>query len=571
MKMKKIIFLLFLFVPFVVNGKSYFNYSDSLDVTDEYIVNFPRYKWYIDSDTKYGYNGNSFSTVNNFKKGGFLNASEFNISLHNGRSYLINGRYYWTMTSSGSYAKYVENDKLVSATNSNFSTGVRVTEYTLPSLTVTGKGTYADPWILVEPEFYVDITFDNPKIYRENVIQTDGVVEYGDIIEYVVKITNNGEYPANIVAREVELKDEFNRGTVTFTGAGNTTSQASFANQIMSEDGFEFNINGGQTLEYTFKVKVIGNAGQVIENLILYSIDGIDTKEDEKNKTPIEKQVSYNEIAENGANVVLAVDNSVSMSGTKITSLRAAAKMFVEKTVGENANPNNTVCIVVMPDNVQYTATHLCSSNQSELETFITNYVDASGPWTPYTPTLDMSLSDITTLRNNHPFFTNSVIFLSDGVPSISWKTSSEYNYDENYLPVASNIKKISDLYTIGFQTNDAADARLKEIATDDTYFYEADSSDLSKIFTQISKKIENLTKRTESGVFQISGEIDRSRKLLIEVTHKDGSVTNIEKSFAQAINENYLISSGTKYEINIKMFKPDDKISVTYFLKVSK
>ena len=39
----------------------------------------------------------------------------------------------------------------------------------------------------------------------------------------------------------------------------------------------------------------------------------------------------------------------------------------------------------------------------------------------------------------------------------------------------------------------------------------------------------------------------------------------------AQAINENYLISSGTKYEINIKMFEPDDKISVTYFLKVSK
>lgn len=568
MKMKKIIFLLILFVPFVVNGKSYFNYSDSLDVTDEYIVNFPRYKWYIDSNTKYGYNGNSFSTVDNFKKGGFLNESEFNISLHNGRSYLINGRYYWTMTSSGSYAKYVENDKIVSATNSNFSTGVRVTEYTLPSLTVTGKGTYADPWILVEPEFYVDITFDNPKIYRENVIQTDGIVEYGDIIEYVVKITNNGEYPANVVAREVELKDEFNRGTVTFTGAGNTTSQINFANQIMDEDGFEFNINGGQTLEYTFKVKVIGNAGQVIENLILYSIDGIDTKEDEKNKTPIEKQVSYNEIAENGANVILALDNSGSMRNPRLGALKAAVPVFTESLLGENANPNNRVCAVIMPCSYSETILYKCTNSKSELDTYLNGKLTAiSGCLTPYSVTLDKSLDLVNELAAENRTYGNSIVLLSDGLPEGDVSSTA---YQTSANKIKSNVPTV-DFYTIGFNATTSAANLLKGIATTTDHYYSADNSDLSKIFDQVSKSISELTRRTTSGVFQISGEIDRSRKLLMEITHKDGSVKKIEKSFAQAINENYLISSGTKYEINIKMFEPDDKISVTYFLKVSK
>ncbi len=566
MKIKKLLILFLLMIPCMVDAKSYFKFSEAKTIPSRFITEYPYYQWYIDDFNSYGYNGSSFTNVTNFTVGGFLNESEFNISKHNGHTYLINGRYYWTMTADGSYYKYLENDVMKTPNNTEFITGARVTEYVRSATNVIGLGSYANPWQFVEPDFVVDLTFDNPKITRENIVQTDGIVEYGDIIEYIVRVTNNGEYPAVVVAKEKELSSEISNNKITFTGAGNTSTQTNNANKLMSSEGLKFTINGGQTIEYTFKVKVIGNAGDVIENLVVYSIDGIDTKPADKHKTPIEKKVSYNEIAENGANVILALDNSGSMRNPRLAALKAAVPIFTESLLGENANPNNTVCAVIMPCSYSETILYKCTQDKAELDTYLNGKLTAiSGCLTPYSVTLDKSLELANQLASQYRNYGNSIVLLSDGLPEGDVSSTA---YVGSADRIKANIPRV-EFYTIGFNATTSAANLLKGIATTEQHYYSADNTDLSQIFTQVSKSISEKTKRTTNGVFQISGEIDRSRRLVIEITSASGAYTKKEISFAQAINENYLISSGTMYEINIKMFKPDDKISVTYFLKV--
>ncbi len=571
--MKKVIFtVLILFVPFFVNARSYFNCNDNVSVDDKYITMFPNYHWYIDSSEKYIFDGTNFSANANFKKGAFLNESEINISKIDGRSYLLNGRSFWTMTPGGKCFKYVDSTNVTQTNVESFQTGARIVEYVNSVGEVVGLGTYAVPWEFKERKFFVDIVFDQPKITRENVVQTDGIVEYGDIIEYIVKVTNNGPYTATVHAKEVELKSELGY-TISLNNAGNSTATVDMANKLMGE-GLEFDIASGETKTYSFKVKVIGNAGQVIENLVLYSVDGIDTKPDEKNKTPIEKRVSYIEVKDTGANVVLALDDSGSMSGTKMTNMKAAAVEFINSLiVGDTANYNNKMCIVSMNRNQYNSKKYVCQDGDVTVtpDFLLTkiNGLTASGG-TPYDTTLSDSLVAIKILGEKYPQNQNFVIFLSDGVPNST-----------NYSSYVTNIKNYKNtlVYTIGYSMTESSSAatKLKQISSNYNasgtsvttgYFTLAGTTDIAAIFRNISSKINEEYKRTESGAFQISGEIDRSRKLAFEIEHSNGSKDRMEISFAQAINQNYLISSGTMYEIDITKFNPDDKITVTYFLK---
>ena len=86
-------------------------------------------------------------------------------------------------------------------------------------------------------------------------------------------------------------------------------------------------------------------------------------------------------------------------------------------------------------------------------------------------------------------------------------------------------------------------------------------------MFENIAKKINEKSKRTTKGVIAISRNIDKTRNLVIEVT-SNGTTTELIKSYTEALNENYIINKGSRYEINIKKFNAADKISVTYFLE---
>ena len=148
----KIIFLLLMFLPFIVNASSTIN--GGKEKANNYITSFENYKKYIlfpTDSSKYAYEENGYNSVNGngFLKGGFISATEYRISIHGGSSWLSPGIGYWTLTK-GSNNEYYYISNSLSSKNMNEQLSVRVTEYVQPSTVIKGKGTTTNPWYFVE-------------------------------------------------------------------------------------------------------------------------------------------------------------------------------------------------------------------------------------------------------------------------------------------------------------------------------------------------------------------------------------------------------------------------------------
>ena len=74
------------------------------------------------------------------------------------------------------------------------------------------------------------------------------------------------------------------------------------ANAVLSDNGYTVTIAPGKEMTLEFNVVIIGNAGQVINNQLLYVMDGLEADPGTKNSMYIEKVVQYNEIAEKSRN-----------------------------------------------------------------------------------------------------------------------------------------------------------------------------------------------------------------------------------------------------------------------------
>ena len=230
-------------------------------------------------------------------------------------------------------------------------------------------------------------------------------------------------------------------------------------------------------------------------------------------------------------------------------------------------------CSVIDDNAVEY----ICSSSNSEVKNYVSRKLTAiDGCMTPYVSALGAANLRIRDLIKQRPGFDSFVIFLSDGNPEVN--SNQQYlNTKDKYTAKANTLKEVASLYTIGFETNYAASSILKGLATGkndnfyiegNQYFYEADKSNLQDTFRSIARKINEKSKITSKGVLAISRNIDKTKNLIIEVTDTRGIRKEYIKSYDEAISENYIINKGNRYEINIKKFKPTDKISVTYFLE---
>ena len=216
------------------------------------------------------------------------------------------------------------------------------------------------------------------------------------------------------------------------------------------------------------------------------------------------------------------------------------------------------------------------AKSNDEIKNYVSRKLTAiDGCMTPYVSALGAGNLRIRDLKKNNPLYDNFVIFLSDGIPEVE-SSQSSLNTSEKYTAKAKLIKEIASLYTIGFETSTSASNILKMLATGENdnfyinnnqYFYEASKSNLEDVFKSIAKKINEKSKRTTKGVLAISRNIDKTKNLIIEVT-SNGTTTEIIKTYTEALNENYIINKGSRYEINIKKFNAADKISVTYFLE---
>ena len=579
-KLFKLSLLFCLFFPLLAFASVKVSFDDAKWSSNTYITQFSNYRWYIDFNTKkkYAYNGSTFSEVSGFDRGGLVNLNEYKISLEDGKSYLRTARPYWTMTLNGSKIYSINDGTATLLDRTSIASGVRPTEYIIHQTEVAGQGSFRNPWIFVKPEFYVDVEYNSPQIKRNGTGVKDTAVEYGDIVTYSIGLKNNGVKDSVINIREVSLISAIDKlvklkidtsADVKLTIGDKTMSLSeakAAANAILSDNGYTVTIAPGKEMTLEFNVVIIGNAGQVINNQLLYVMDGLEADPGTKNSMYIEKVVQYNEIAENGANVVLALDNSGSMGSvysktSKISKLKDANQKFLDIMLGENSNDNNEVCIVIMPKNVSVSVSNInfkCSNSYTELLDFSNNYLTASG-LTPFTNTFKKTYDLLIELKNKNKLNTNFAMFLSDGIPVGDNKT--------NFVSQANNIKSVGEFFTVGFQTNTTATNLLKELATDSEHYFDAKTTDIEDVFKNIAKKINEKSKRTTKGVLAISRNIDKTKNLIIEVT-SNGTTTEIIKTYTEALNENYIINKGSRYEINIKKFNAADKISVTYFLE---
>lgn len=579
-KLFKLSLLFCLFFPLLAFASVKVSFDDAKWSSNTYITQFSNYRWYIDFNTKkkYAYNGSTFSEVSGFDRGGLVNLNEYKISLEDGKSYLRTARPYWTMTLNGSKIYSINDGTATLLDRTSIASGVRPTEYIIHQTEVAGQGSFRNPWIFVKPEFYVDVEYNSPQIKRNGTGVKDTAVEYGDIVTYSIGLKNNGVKDSVINIREVALISAIDKlvklkidtsADVKLTIGDKTMSLSeakAAANAVLSDNGYTVTIAPGKEMTLEFNVVIIGNAGQVINNQLLYVMDGLEADPGTKNSMYIEKVVQYNEIAENGANVVLALDNSGSMGSTysktsKISKLKDANQKFLDIMLGENSNDNNEVCVVIMPKNVSVSVSNInfkCSKSYTELLDFSNNYLTASG-LTPFTNTFKKTYDLLMELKNKNKLNTNFAMFLSDGSPVGDNKT--------NFVSQANNIKSVGEFFTVGFQTNTTATNLLKELATDSEHYFDAKTTDIEDVFKNIAKKINEKSKRTTKGVLAISRNIDKTKNLIIEVT-SNGTTTEIIKTYTEALNENYIINKGSRYEINIKKFNAADKISVTYFLE---
>lgn len=580
-KLFKLSLLLFLFFPLIANANVRVSFDDAKWSSNTYITQFSNYRWYIDFNTKkkYGYNGSTFSEVSGFDRGGLINLNEYKISLEDDKSYLKTVRPFWTMTLNGSKIYSINNGTATLLERTNIASGVRPTEYIIHQTEVTGQGSFKDPWMFVKPEFYVDVEYNSPQIKRNGTGVKDTAVEYGDIITYSIGLKNNGVKDSVINIREVALISAIDKliklkidssKDVRLVIGGKTMPLAearAAAKAILSDKGYNITIAPGQEMTLEFNVVIIGNAGEVINNQLLYVMDGLEADPGTKNSMNIEKVVQYNEVAENGVNVVLALDNSGSMgsitsSTSRISKLKIANQKFLDVMLGDNSNENNEVCVVIMPNDKNVAVSNIkfkCSNDYDELVTFSNSNLNANGNNTPFTNTFEKTFNLLTELKTRNNMNTNFAMFLSDGDPV--------GDSSSNYTQKANSIKGIAEFFTVGFETNATATNLLKSLATDADHYFDAKKSDIEEVFKNIAKKINEKSKRTIKGVLAISRNIDKTRNLIIEVT-ANGTTKEIIKSYTEALNESYIINKGSRYEINIKKFNAEDKISVTYFLE---
>ncbi|MDD6272092.1 MAG: InlB B-repeat-containing protein [bacterium] len=142
---KRIFLLIMLLIPFMVIADE--NYQTSIKYANSYIDAFSEYQNYI-LFPKSGYYYNETLKTDIFTRGGFLSRKEYLITNYKNKSYLSPGVQYWTLTPglSDNSKRYVIDftDKEILT---NYTSGVRVTEFILPKTRVEGEGTRSNPWV----------------------------------------------------------------------------------------------------------------------------------------------------------------------------------------------------------------------------------------------------------------------------------------------------------------------------------------------------------------------------------------------------------------------------------------
>ena len=494
-------------------------------------------------------------------------------------NYTVNVYYDGVLHSTNTYSAEF-NSTINSSDYATTVSGYRTPTYTPETLTISATASNNIISIYYVKKAANISAVVSREITRNGKVVEDTDTEYGDVITFKITIKNTGDAEGTVNIKDLKLTEALD-STMTIDESQYTASELKVLKEFLSSTGSNITVNTNGEYVLTFDITITGNAGQSVSSQLTYTGEGEEAKQTTTLTLDIEKVITYTEISDNGANVVLVLDNSGSMKENgKLDAMKTAAKQFVNNILSSTQNPNNEVCVVVMPDDNNHTAEYKCSQTASTLVSYIDNNIDGSG-WTPYTAALNGANGRVDYLKTTHSNNSNYVIFLTDGEPidgqhqectSGYWHNECKwvYDYDTNYTTVADTIKTKATMFTIGYEVDSTSKTRLESIASTGKY-YAATTSNISTIFNELSAVIGSSTKRTEKGVMGISSNIDTTKNITIKVTPVSGTAYTLNKSFTELTTgtTKYIISDGNGgYELDAKVFNAGDKIELSYYLK---
>ena len=421
---------------------------------------------------------------------------------------------------------------------------------------VTGDITYTATFDVITLNYSFKM-----RVYRDGKeIENYDDLIYGDKVVYELVIENSGTASQTVTVADESLASSI--GNITYDNSNKAIIEA------VTGSGYEVTVpgksgdtNGKETL--TFEFTVTGKPNSTI--VTNPTSDG--TPVDEERTTNIETILSIKEITNVGSNIVLALDYSNSMSGTRLTNMRNAAIEFIDTV----ADGNTKVCIIAFPIPGGYKNEAVdkgCSTNADELiatmnSTDMKKVSQAAG--TPYSSAFMMAGNKLNTAftgtETKKPYH---LVFLSDGAPT---------DTDNGYEILASDFKnKKVTIHTIGFSVSSSEKETLQGLATSGKY-HDASTEDIGEVFADIANDIVTDKKHTKSGLANISNNIIPEREITFDITDVNGQHSTrsfTSNNLEEARTNGYIVdgSNGINNKVNAahEVFKAGDKIEVTYY-----
>jgi len=380
-------------------------------------------------------------------------------------------------------------------------------------------------------------------------------VSYGDFITYTLTATNTGTGDGIFLAKDLVLLSETDMELID---TGLTTEEIAARGALLSNTGLSKTITSGSTYTLVFKVKVTGNAGSSISNQLTYEVGGISQPSGTIKTYNIEKTISVKAISEEGIDIVLALDISGSMNGSKLTSMKNAAKAFIDVIFpGGNVTGGTEICLVTFPKNSAGGATlRGCTDGSSnpektpaELKTLIDGL--STNNSTPYTDAFNLINTTLSSMSSTNP---NTIVFLSDGEPNTG---------GNGYVTTANTLKANgTTIYTIGFEVTTSAATTLRNLATSSSYYYTGTVANIESVFSNIATEISTTSKTSVNGIAEIGNDIDTTKTIEFKVNGTANSITTVN----DAVTSGYLINNSGVYSIDLTKFNAGDTIIFTYY-----
>lgn len=436
--------------------------------------------------------------------------------------------------------------------------------------TVTVDTEIGAPDISLEKESKLIKADKNKKTNSDGTPYTGNynVAEPGDKIRYTITVKNNGN-----VTGTAKVSDEAPKGT-TF-------------DKIITQgiekvgDGFSTEVELGpegtasDTKTIVFEVEVTAKPGQKIENTATLNDEKV-TEETTHDK--VEKTVKVKTNTISNCNVVLVLDTSGSMQGSRMTNVKTAAKNLIDMLkLPAQAEENGPQISVVRYSSGSFwdsvlggyssDASVVGTATTSSTATTLKNNIDklSANGGTMMSEGLKLANQEIKKMDDpTDSTDKNIIIFLSDG--SLKGNTGETENNVKNAANALKNNKvENQTVYTVPFG-NDADSELLTSIASGPEYCLSS-SEDLSSLQAVFNKIINDTSKpvletSTNGRVYLEDIDMEETDEITITV---DGVEKDSLKSYIKYDNTN------KEYYLDLKEFNTDDlskNIQIDYLSK---